>query len=195
MTIGMKRNRAQTEQRLLNAAMEIIRDTGFIEFGVNSIAARAGADKVLIYRYFGGAEGLMEVIAREYSLYPRCQEIRGDRLERWLESFREQFAGNHLAMVLHDWERILNNPLTEAYRKQRRDFWQEARGLLNPPTPAAHALIDLLTAMPVNAYSATSLSPLLLAAGWDNDTGVSQPGASEEEERLGEENNLPTNLL
>ena len=41
--------------------------------GVNAVAARAGTDKVLIYRYFGGFEGLLESLAAEREIWPAFQ--------------------------------------------------------------------------------------------------------------------------
>lgn len=38
--------------------------------GINAIAARAGIDKVLIYRYFGGFDGLLESLAAEREIWP-----------------------------------------------------------------------------------------------------------------------------
>lgn len=190
----MKRNRAQTEQRLIQAALAILQDTGFIEFGVNSISARAGMDKVLIYRYFGGAEGLMETIAREYRLYPRLQDIPGGNLGQWLEAFRKQFLATPLAHMLHHWEGVLENPLTRAYRRQRQEFWEQARIHLNPPTPAAHTLIDLLMSLSPDDVHIQSLSDLLQAVGWDAATIIQSPENSDSQPNRDVED-LPTNLL
>ena len=47
------------EKRLLIAVSQIIENEGFSKIGVNKIAKQAKCDKVLIYRYFGGLEGLL----------------------------------------------------------------------------------------------------------------------------------------
>ena len=49
----------ETEKRLLEAVSHIVENDGFTKIGVNRIANQAGCDKVLIYRYFGGLDGLL----------------------------------------------------------------------------------------------------------------------------------------
>lgn len=61
----MPRDRAQTEQKLIDAIGQIIHKEGIDEIGVNRIASRAGVNKILIYRYFGGLDGLMEAYVKQ----------------------------------------------------------------------------------------------------------------------------------
>lgn len=56
----MQRGRFQTEQRLIEAVGKLISEEGFHQVGINRIASRAGVNKILIYRYFGGLDGLLE---------------------------------------------------------------------------------------------------------------------------------------
>lgn len=58
-----------TEKRLLEAVSKIIETDGFTKVGVNRIANQAGCDKVLIYRYFGGLEGLLLEWAKRNDYY------------------------------------------------------------------------------------------------------------------------------
>lgn len=57
------------EKRLLIAVSQIIENEGFIKIGVNKVAKQAKCDKVLIYRYFGGLEGLLSTWAKENDFY------------------------------------------------------------------------------------------------------------------------------
>lgn len=59
----------ETEKRLLAAVSHIIENDGFTKIGVNRIANRAGCDKVLIYRYFGGLDGLLVEWAKRHDYY------------------------------------------------------------------------------------------------------------------------------
>lgn len=59
----------ETEKRLLDAVSHIIENDGFTKIGVNRIANRAGCDKVLIYRYFGGLDGLLVEWAKRHDYY------------------------------------------------------------------------------------------------------------------------------
>lgn len=59
----------ETEKRLLEAVSHIIENDGFTKIGVNRIANQAGCDKVLIYRYFGGLDGLLVEWAKRHDYY------------------------------------------------------------------------------------------------------------------------------
>ncbi|GAA4403888.1 TetR/AcrR family transcriptional regulator [Nibrella viscosa] len=61
----MQRDRAQTEQKLIDAVGQIIHNEGIDEVGINRIANRAGVNKILIYRYFGGLNGLMDAYVQQ----------------------------------------------------------------------------------------------------------------------------------
>lgn len=55
-----RRNRAMTMERILRAMGEVMAERGTEKAGINAVAERAGVNKVLIYRYFGGWNGLLE---------------------------------------------------------------------------------------------------------------------------------------
>jgi len=56
------RDREGTERAILGAAKALIAREGYAAFGVNAVAREAGCDKQLIYRYFGGTDGLVAAI-------------------------------------------------------------------------------------------------------------------------------------
>ena len=59
----------ETEKRLLEAVSRVIEDEGFTKIGINRIARQAQCDEVLIYRYFGGLDGLLVAWAKQYDFY------------------------------------------------------------------------------------------------------------------------------
>ena len=59
------RDRARTQDSILDAARSVLVDKGFGGWGVNAIARAAGCDKQLIYRYFGGLDGLAEALGTQ----------------------------------------------------------------------------------------------------------------------------------
>ena len=63
------RDREATEQRFIEAAARVIARDGAAGLGVNAIAAEAGADKKLIYRYFGGLDGLLEAMGANTAVW------------------------------------------------------------------------------------------------------------------------------
>ncbi|GAB4021202.1 TetR/AcrR family transcriptional regulator [Spirosoma koreense] len=76
-----KRNRAATTERIINALEELLTERGLDGVGINVIAERAGVSKVLIYRYFGGIEGLLEYYVGMGRLIPHYSNS-------WLEQIR-----------------------------------------------------------------------------------------------------------
>ena len=57
----------RSETQLIEAVSTIITEEGFSKIGINKIARTAGCDKVLIYRYFGGLDGLIAVWAKKHA--------------------------------------------------------------------------------------------------------------------------------
>ena len=71
----MARSREQTRQRILQAVSSLLLEQGFPSIGINAVARKAGCDKVLIYRYFGGLDGLLEEFAGQNDLWWQVEEI------------------------------------------------------------------------------------------------------------------------
>lgn len=70
----------QTEKKIIEAVSSIIENEGFSRLGINRIAKVAGCDKVLIYRYFGGLEGLIGQWARENDYYSFAIDMFKDKI-------------------------------------------------------------------------------------------------------------------
>ena len=77
----MYRDRVQTEQRLIKAVGQIIAEEGYEQVGINRVADRAGVNKILIYRYFGGMNGLMQVYVERINPYSFDLIPTADQLE------------------------------------------------------------------------------------------------------------------
>ena len=63
-----EKNKELTQQRLVDATIELLKKNGFASLGVNAIAEQANVNKALIYRYFNGLPGLMKAAASELDL-------------------------------------------------------------------------------------------------------------------------------
>jgi len=61
---GEFRDKERTKLKLIHAVGEIIRTEGYPGLGVNRIAAKAGVNKKLIYRYFDSVDNLIEIYIR-----------------------------------------------------------------------------------------------------------------------------------
>jgi len=186
----VKRNRAQTEQRIAAAARALILESGFRDYGVNAVAARAGVDKVLIYRYFKGADGLLAHLGEV-----GCWHIAADALDwsspqTFLVSYRRALRNTPLATLLGDWSRISDNPLTHAWQEAQRRFWDEAERRLRPQSEPARALLKLVANLPPARLIEAPLDVLLAEFPYS-------PAESEKpaESLPAMEDHLPTNLL
>ncbi len=94
------RDRQRTEQKILSAATEFIAEEGFKALGVNKLAARAGVDKQLIYRYFGGLDGVIERIAQDVGFWYGAKpdiareapygDLVADLLTRYIGTLRQR---------------------------------------------------------------------------------------------------------
>ncbi|WOO42860.1 helix-turn-helix domain-containing protein [Rubellicoccus peritrichatus] len=184
----MKRNRPQTEQGIINAAIDMIVETGFIDFGINAIAARAGSDKVLIYRYFGGTDGLLKYIGETKPLFPTASELIGE-LPVFIEAYRQAMQENQLAVTLMGWSPAVDNPLTEAFRSAKNAFWSDVQHLMHPQSTAASHFLDILSELPLSAISTSQLEPMIANLEFAPEARQATTSITEAEEEL------PTNLL
>lgn len=71
----MERDRETTRAKLLDAVERLAIRDGFEACGVNAIAQEAGVDKVLIYRYFGGIDGLLSTVVAERAAWPKAGSL------------------------------------------------------------------------------------------------------------------------
>ena len=126
-------SRVETEQRLLGAVETLLLEQGFPAVGVNAVARAAGCDKVLIYRYFGGFDGLLERFTEERDLWWRLDEIIEEDMDRIsqysLPQYLELLLRRHiqalrkrpLTQEILAWELSSDNPLTRALHRQRSE--------------------------------------------------------------------------
>ncbi|WP_240625581.1 TetR/AcrR family transcriptional regulator [Spirosoma pollinicola] len=66
----IKRNRASTIKRMVNALEEVLAEHGIEGVSINLITQKASISKVLLYRYFGNLPGLIEYYVRIGRLVP-----------------------------------------------------------------------------------------------------------------------------
>ena len=125
------RDRQITSRRLISAVGSLLAKQGFKGMGVNAVAREAGVDKVLIYRYFGGLEGLIAAFGKEGDFWPSALELAGGDLQKFsqmpLDERLSVFASNFidslrkrpLTQAIMAWEIIEPNGLTEELERIR----------------------------------------------------------------------------
>jgi AcrR family transcriptional regulator len=133
----MTRGRLNTEQRLLDAVGAILLEQGYPAVGINSVARRAGCDKVLIYRYFGGLDELLLAFAETTTLWWDVDEIiiesaadcetipLPEFLQRLLNRYVEALESRPLALEIMAWEMSEQNNLTQSLARVRSERGME----------------------------------------------------------------------
>lgn len=113
---GPLRNKERTKQKFLNAVGEIIKEEGYTGLGINNIAAKANADKKLIYAYFDNVETLIETyvkqkdywnvtIGQKMETIVRENPVFGKKeISTILENLFDQFNGSEELQKLILWE-------------------------------------------------------------------------------------------
>ncbi|HEY2896256.1 MAG TPA: helix-turn-helix domain-containing protein [Gemmatimonadaceae bacterium] len=160
----MPRDRFATRAAILRSAAELVAAHGVNAVGVNALAQAAGCDKVLIYRYFGGLDGVLAALGMERMLWPRVEvdsngggaDRDGDAslaelmqsvvLEEWAA-----FAGGALMLQAEVAELEGGNALGRAAAAQRSERHAEIIASLRanhriPPYVDLEALLELLSA-------------------------------------------------
>ncbi len=118
------RNRDETRAAILAAAQSLLAEEGFSGFGVNALARCSGFDKQLIYRYFGGLDGLVDALGETLAgwvsthLAPALDQNPGpgygDLLEAVLIAYLDALRGDSLMQKLVAWE--LSDPSPQVRR-------------------------------------------------------------------------------
>lgn len=125
------RDRDATKKTLTAAVSTIARRDGLPALGINPIAREAGVDKVLIYRYFGGLDGLYEAVCAEADLWWQVDEIVNEMdfsdpaiaLGSFIKAHRNALLRRPLALKILAAEMTERSPLTIALESVR-----ESRG-------------------------------------------------------------------
>ncbi len=164
------RNRAATEQAILDAAKRLLAEEGFQNFGINAVARGAGCDKQLIYRYYGGLDGLVEAIGTDLGSWvtDRIPDdtggmfllTYGDLMERLSMLFLDALRADPLMRRIVAWEVSENSEqvrrLSEARSKALAGWIERMRGSLMPPKG--------VDSQAVNAMIFAAIQHIVLAA-------------------------------
>lgn len=128
MKVVKRRNRQMTMERILRAMGDVMAERGTDKAGINAVAERAGVNKVLIYRYFGGWNGLLEAYVHRGFFLSMFNDKFGDsvptsltpedRSKTWSEytiQFLREFRERKASQELIRWE--MSNGETELARR------------------------------------------------------------------------------
>ncbi len=134
----MARDSEKTKRKILDALALLLAEGGFEGVGINAVARKAGVDKVLIYRYFGGLDQLLAAYAQEGGLWPTWEELTGLGPEKMgrtglreltrliMTGHLDQLRSRPLTQEIMRWELTARNELTDQLARAR----EETTGLL-----------------------------------------------------------------
>ncbi|WBQ12419.1 TetR/AcrR family transcriptional regulator [Hyphomonadaceae bacterium BL14] len=163
------RSRATTQDRLVQAAREVLVRDGFQAFGVNAVAREAGCDKQLIYRYFGGLEGLVTALcvkesdtlaaALEAQVPPHPASDYAGLIEHLVLAYLDALTANPAAQTLVLWELSEPAPALAGFARSRAralaGWIARYQGRLTPP--------EGIDALAVNALLIATVHQIMLA--------------------------------
>lgn len=142
----MTRDRIQTENRLIDAIHELLTNEGFEQIKINRVAQQAKVNKILIYRYFGGLDGLVQAYFSKYKPVITVPPINVDRL-RGVPL--DEFFKICQEYVIDEFRLLRTNP--QAQRFLKNDLLAYQPGVTNPYAEAKEstmqAMIDELSAL------------------------------------------------
>jgi AcrR family transcriptional regulator len=132
----LTRDSDATRKRILAAVGDLLARQGFQEIGINAVARKAGLDKVLIYRYFGGMPQLLRAFAQQGEFWPTIGQLLGRKLTEigdmdvadlsvaLLKGYLRELRKRVTTQEVLRWEVVQRNELTDELAAVR-----EAQGL------------------------------------------------------------------
>jgi len=137
------RDRPATERSIIEAAARLLAEKGFSALNVQAVAEAAGVDRKLVYRYFGGVEGVVERLGAE--VHWTLGEARdaqssgsyGEAAVALVLAYGRALAGDPLLRGLVAWETVEDTPMLrtlDASRSAAMQAWATQR-LAGVPRP------------------------------------------------------------
>ncbi|WP_296166358.1 TetR/AcrR family transcriptional regulator [uncultured Brevundimonas sp.] len=140
------RGRSGTEAAIVEAAQRLLLRDGWSALNVQSLAAEAGFDRKLIYRYFGGVDGVVARLARALDLWlgqtlaeapPSAAATYRDFARETLKAYLAALRANPLILRLLAWELSADTPQLRDMERARsavvQDWMRERRPRLRLP--------------------------------------------------------------
>jgi AcrR family transcriptional regulator len=138
------RDRPATERAIVDAAANLLAEKGFSALNVLAIAEAAGVDRKLVYRYFGGVEGVVERLGAEVIWTLGAAETAApggsyaDAAAGLVLAYGRALADDPLIRGLVAWETVEDAPMLrtlDAGRSGAMQAWAAQR-LAGLPRPA-----------------------------------------------------------
>jgi len=178
------KDRELTERKILDAVGSIIASDGFESVGINVVAQRAGVSKMLIYRYFGGLNGLLSKYLLQKDFWvntnmniEKLSDISGSLKQLFREQIR-QLQNDIILQRLHRWELSTENQAIRLLREKREQNGNELIRSVSELTHSSSAEIASLASIISAAISYLVLledqNPVYNGIDLHNDRGWEQ---------------------
>jgi AcrR family transcriptional regulator len=168
------KSKAATKEGIVTALERVLVREGFSGVGVNAVAREAGVDKVLIYRYFGGMEGLVRALSERSDFWPSLEDLLGGAPDellpgmalreasiRILQGYLREIRRRPVTQQILRWELVERNAITDILAETR-----EEQGMSQLSLIATH--IPIPSGLDIPALAATlhaAIMYLILRSG------------------------------
>ncbi len=138
------RDRPATERSIIEAAARLLADKGFSALNVQAVAEAAGVDRKLVYRYFGGIEGVVERLGADvHWTLGEAEDATpagsyGEAAAALVLAYGRALSADPRLRGLVAWETVEDTPMLRALdagRSSAMQAWAAAR-LAGVPRPA-----------------------------------------------------------
>jgi len=161
-----KRSRSNTEEKFLNSVLELVAKDGCSALGINAVAHQAGADKVLIYRYFGNLNGLLQRVADSRQWLPTVEALCSEltltdnssatgAIHQLSNLLTHRIRADKATHQILRWRKAESNPLTLHFSNEWSALWRGLADLLSTDldfeSREAWKRVTALTALTVEA--------------------------------------------
>ena len=170
------KDRELTERKILDAVGSIIASDGFESVGINVVAQRAGVSKMLIYRYFGGLNGLLSkyLLQKDFWVNTNMNIEKSSDISGSLRQLRNDI----ILQRLHRWELSTENQAIRLLREKREQNGNELIRSVSELTHSSSAEIASLASIISAAISYLVLmenqNPVYNGIDLHNDRGWEQ---------------------
>lgn len=150
------RNRARTEDRILGAVQALLLRDGFQGVSITAVAEEAGVDKVLIYRYFGKIDDLLDAFGRRAEFWPSVDEVLSpdndslapaERLAAFFNNFITALRTRPMTVEILAMEVGAPNALTAALDRTREEWGRELALRLGAGLAGRHVRLNTVASL------------------------------------------------
>ena len=178
------RDRPATEAGIVAAAERLLLEHGWTGLNVQTLAAEAGVDRKLIYRYFDGVEGVVERLAASLDLWlgqtlaaepPSSATSYRQFARETLTAYLRALRANPPILRLLAWELAQDTPLLRKMELARSGVMQtwvrDRRPLLKAPPGGDIVALNVVLLGAVQHLALAAAARGAFAGGTLDDTG------------------------